>query len=191
MNFRRLTAVAVMSIAAVGIAAGTANAEPEALVANGVDHGVPFHSMLSNAGKSVTTTVDAGMFALSSDSNSVTLANNSGQVIAQIPLVYQFAGQSVSVAPAIESAGKTLTLTPTNAANARAQDITSQQWFFSELNRSSGGALAGAIIGGIIGFFFLGIGAIPGALIGAGIGLVVVGGQPLIDSAFAYFGGQP
>jgi hypothetical protein len=61
----------------------------------------------------------------------------------------------------------------------------------SELQRASLGAAVGAAIGAGIGFLFLGVGLIPGAIIGAGIGLAVAGGPPLLDSAIAYFSGQP
>ncbi|KAA0021305.1 hypothetical protein [Antrihabitans cavernicola] len=191
MHIRKFAAVAVMAIAAVGITAGTANAQPAELAppaVAGVDHGIAYKTLLTDAGKAVTTTIDAGTFSLSRDASSVTLADKNGGVVAQIPLTFQVADRQVSAVPTIDPSGQSLTLTPTHVA---LQDIGSQQWFFGELQRASTGALVGALIGAAIGVIFLGIGFIPGGLIGAGIGLLVAGGQPLIDSGFAYFGGQP
>ncbi|PSK26555.1 hypothetical protein D6158_36300 [Nocardia seriolae] len=93
------------------------------------------------------------------------------------------AGKKVELAAAIDNDGRQLTLTPVSAPNMTVKDISSQDWFFSELQH----AALGAVIGGIIGFLFVGIGAPFGAL----IGLLVAGGQPLIDSGSAYFSGQP
>lgn len=190
MKFTKLS-IAATFVAAVLAIAGvtTASAAPAPPAYQGVDQGIGYTTFLSPAARAVTTTVDTGTFTLAG--NTVTLTNPGGAVVAQIPLVYEAAGQRIVTTPAVEDDGRTLVLVPDAALNAAAADINSQQWFFAELQRASLGALVGAIIGGVIGFFFFIGGAIPGALIGAGIGLLVAGGQPLIDSGVAYFSGRP
>ena len=133
--------------------------------------------------KAITTTVGVGTFALTGDT--VALTDDAGAVIAQIPLVYQAADRQLTVTPSIADNGRTLTLVP-DANGAALADIDAQQWFYYELNRAAPGAAVGALIGAAVGVFFLGIGFIPGAAIGALIGLLVAGGQPLIDSGFAF-----
>ena len=194
MNVNKLTAIAVMSIASIGIAAGTANAQPASLsTVNGSDHGIGYHVQLSSVANAVTTTVDAGSFALSQNASSVTLSDGRGAPVAEIPLSYRFQGAEVSLTPFLGDSGRSLTLTPASAPATviAAQDISSQSRFIEQLQRASTGAAVGAVIGGAIGLLFFGIGIVPGVIIGAAIGLVAAGGQPLADAAIAYFSGQP
>ena len=188
MQIGRLAAVAAMAVTAVGISAGTVNAQPTASApaVHGVDHGIAFDTVLNEAGKAITTTVDAGSFALTKDA--VTLTDKGGALVAQIPLSFHDANRAITAVPTITDNGRSLTLTPKDVA---LNNVGSQQWFFDQLQRASLGAAVGAVIGAIVGFFFLFAGAIPGAIAGAAIGLLVAGGQPLIDSGFAYFSGQP
>ncbi|MCX5045816.1 DUF3482 domain-containing protein [Aldersonia sp. NBC_00410] len=194
MKLSKLTVTAVLAAGAVAVAAGTANAAPvasppAAAVASpayvGTDHGIGYRTYLSQAGRAITTTVDAGTFRLVGDR--VTLTDPSGVLIAEVPLGYEIAGQRMSVEPLISNAGRTLSVLPgVGATDAALQNIDAQQWFYNELNRAAPGAAIGALIGAGIGLFFLGVGVIPGAAIGALIGLIAVGGQPLVDSAFAF-----
>ena len=191
MRFGKTAATAVMAVVAVGLASGTAHGEPAVLAdpavtssANGIDYQVG----MSGDGQSIVATVGGGEFELTADRSAVTLADATGNVVERLPLSYVAHGQEVPLAAAIADDGQTLTLTP---ASAPLQYITpGQDWFMAELQHAAPGALVGAIIGGLIGIFFFGIGLIPGAAIGAVIGLLVAGGQPLIDSGFAYFSGQ-
>ncbi|MBJ8343473.1 DUF6861 domain-containing protein [Antrihabitans sp. YC2-6] len=193
MKIRKLAATAVLAVATLGLAAGTAHGEPAGLTApaySGASHGLAYETALTNDGTSISTTLDSGTFAMNGDA--VTIADAAGNVIERLPLVFQVRGQELPIAAQIANDGRTLTMTPTGVSNPAIHDVGSQQWFISELQRAAvPGALVGAIIGGIIGFFFFGIGVIPGAIIGGLIGLFVAGGQPLIDSGFAYFSGQP
>ena len=191
MRFGKTAATAVMAVVAVGLASGTAHGEPAVLAdpavtssANGIDYQVG----MSGDGQSIVATVGGGEFELTADRSAVTLADATGNVVERLPLSYVAHGQEVPLAAAIADDGQTLTLTP---ASAPLQYISpGQDWFMAELQHAAPGALVGAIIGGLIGIFFFGIGLIPGAAIGAVIGLLVAGGQPLIDSGFAYFSGQ-
>ncbi|MFI5775605.1 hypothetical protein [Nocardia sp. NPDC051570] len=198
MRVTTFAATALIAAAATGIATGTSYAEPvpaqgqsaDTPAVHGVDHGVDYTSRLAEAGKSVVTTVTGGKFSLDADGGSVTLADNAGQVVTRFPLSVRPSGDKVQIAAAIDADGSRLTLAP-KAITVTAKDISSQEWFFSELQRASLGAAVGAVIGGLIGLILGVFPLIPGAALGAVIGLLVAGGQPLIDSGMAYFSGQP
>lgn len=200
MKVGKLTTIAVMAIAAVGITAGTAHAAPAPAGFENSDGGVGYRTEVS--GQAVTTIVDAGAFTLTRAGSAVSLTNDAGAVVAEIPLVFDVAGQQVSVAPAIDAAGRSLTLTPSvSPASATVlQDVSAQDRFLYELNRASFGIGVAAAIGAGIGLVtgcIIGIvvGCIPGVLIGAAIGAVVgavnTGGQPLLDAGYQYLTGQP
>ncbi|MCM6775454.1 DUF456 domain-containing protein [Nocardia sp. CDC159] len=204
MRFSKFAATALIATAATGITAATATAAPgvaepgtdqvqaqAAPAVHGADQGVGYTTRIDDAGKSIVTTVTGGRFALDTGANAVTLINDAGQVVMNYPLTVQNAGKTAEIAAAVDADGSRLTLTPKGEAVASVKDISAQQWFFDELQRASLGAAVGAVIGGLIGLFFIGIGAIPGALLGAVIGLLVAGGPSLLAAGQAYFSGQP
>ncbi|MEU1980616.1 hypothetical protein [Nocardia sp. NPDC019395] len=207
MRYKKFAATAIMAAAATGIAAGTGSAAPAPAApavaqqenavteVTGQDRGVDYTLALAEAGKSLVTTVSGGTFSLDAANDAVVLTNAAGERLTSIPLSQRMGDRVVAVAATIEKDSSRLTLTPqaTPVAGApgRADFIGAQQWFMNELQAASLGAAVGAAIGAGIGFLFLGVGLIPGAIIGAGIGLAAAGGQPLLDSAVAYFSGQP
>jgi hypothetical protein len=199
MRINKFTAAALLAIGATGVTAGTAYAAPAqvqpahsqvAPVLQGVDHGISYRSTLA-AGNALVTTVTAGTFAMTPDNKAVTVADAGGALVGTVPTSVHVDGHTITVRPTIDRSGTRLTLTPVVGQVSGLRDINSQQWFFYELQRASLGGIVGAIIGAIIGFFGLFVSAIPGAIIGGIIGLLVVGGQPLINSGSAYFSGQP
>jgi hypothetical protein len=138
--------------------------------------------------KSIVAAVTGGAFSLDADQKSVSVKNSEGIVVTSIPLKAKVGDQLIPIATTIDASAQKLTLTPdvqptAGAVAATAEAISSQDWFFSELQRAS----LGAVIGGIIGFFFFGIGLPVGAL----IGLLIAGGPSLINAGIAYFSGQP
>jgi hypothetical protein len=196
MKYKKFAATAMMAVAATGIAAGTSGAAPAApapAVQNqaapavqGEDHGVNYAVQLVD--KSIVAAVTGGAFSLDTDQKYVTVKNTEGAVVTSIPLQAKVGDQLIPIAATIDPSAQKLTLTPdvkptASAAAASAEAISSQEWFFSELQRAS----LGAVIGGIIGFFFFGIGLPVGAL----IGLLIAGGPNLINAGIAYFSGQP
>ncbi|MTL14247.1 hypothetical protein GL307_22650 [Nocardia seriolae] len=193
MKYRKFATTALIAAAATGIAAGTGYAAPAdpapavqaqpAAQVQGAQQGVDYVVTVAEAGNGIITRVTGGQFGLSADGKSVALRNQDGVVVTQVNLSSEVAGKKVELAAAIDNDARQRTLTPGRAPNMTVKDISSQDWFFSELQH----AALGAVIGGIIGFLFVGIGAPFGAL----IGLLVAGGQPLIDSGSAYFSGQP
>ncbi|WP_329408772.1 hypothetical protein OG563_41040 [Nocardia vinacea] len=193
MKYKKFAATAIMAVAATGVAAGTSGAAPAvpapavqnqaAPAVQGEDHGVNYAVQLVD--KSIVAAVTGGAVSLDADQKYVTVKNTEGAVVTSIPLKAQVGDQLIPIAATIDPAGQKLTLTPevTPTAAVSAEAISSQEWFFSELQRAS----LGAVIGGIIGFFFFGIGLPVGAL----IGLLIAGGPNLINAGIAYFSGQP
>ncbi|WP_194813711.1 hypothetical protein [Nocardia sp. XZ_19_385] len=199
MRYKKFAATAIIAAAATGIAAGTAGAAPAvpapavqnqaAPAVQGEDQGVGYAVQLAD--KSIVAALTGGAFSLDADKKYVTVKNTEGAVVTQIPLAAKVGEQLIPIAATIDEAGQKLTLTPdlkdvtlsADAPKLQAEAIGSQEWFFSELQRAS----LGAVIGGIIGFFFFGIGIFPGAL----IGLLIAGGPSLINAGIAYFSGQP
>ncbi|WP_024804836.1 hypothetical protein [Nocardia sp. BMG51109] len=202
MKYKKFAATSLLAIAATGVAAGTSYAQPAAPAepgqvqqaapsVHGEDRGIAYTTQIDAAGKSVVTTVTGGAFSLDTAAQSVSLRNDAGDVVMQYPLAVVSGGQRGEVAASVAADGRTLTMTPQGGVVAQVQNISAQEWFFAELQRSSLGAGVGAAIGALVGFFFLGVGLIPGALIGAVIGLLVAGGPSLLAAGQAYFSGQP
>lgn len=197
MKYKKFATVAMIAVAATGIAAGTSYAAPgvpaetapavvqvaPASEAQGQDQGVDYSVKLAETGNTVITQVTGGAFSLDADGKAVSLKNQDGKVVAQVPLIGKVGQQEIALTAAIDNEGRQLSLTSPKAEDVSVKFIGSQEWFFAELQRASLGALIGAIIGA----FFFGIGLPFGAL----IGLLIAGGQPLINSGLAYFSGQP
>lgn len=202
MRFTNIVGTSLIAIAATSIAYGTAYAEPAApapapsqvqtqqsQAVHGTDQGVGYTTELADMGNKIVTTVTGGKFALASDKSAVTLTNDQGAVVMSYPLSAK-GPNGTTVAAAVSEDGTSLTLTPKGQPISSVKNISGQDWFFSELQHASLGAAVGAVIGFLVGLLFIGIGSIPGAVLGGVIGLLVAGGQPLIDSAFAYFSGN-
>ncbi len=90
------------------------------------------------------------------------------------------------------------TLDPADIASATPAAATpeAEQRWNAELQRALPGAIVGGIIGGVIAFPLGGLilspfTVVPGAIIGAGLGLLAVGGQPLIDAYNARYSEPP
>jgi hypothetical protein len=199
MKLRKLAAVATMTIAAMGITAGTSYAAPAA------QDEINYESHVD--GQSVVTVIDAGAFQVSGDGQSVELQDNAGNTVVSLPLAVQLGDIQLPFAREISEDGKTLTLTPsTDLSQAtpvapedkvvpgitpvalKVTDVASpdenlkaQQNFASQLGIATAvGGLTGTIIGAIIGTFVMpAVGTVAGAGIGGVIGTIVVGGPTL------------
>lgn len=211
MKFARLartTVTALVGVAALSVASGTAHADPAPLV-SGLDQGVEYSTTTTEDGTGVTTILDTGTFRLDATAETVEVLDASGTSIATIPLAYRVGDQEFSIAPLLGVDDRVLTLTPeTNPALATpvarsilpVTDVNSQSRFLDELNKAAFGAGVsaaigagiGLVIGCVVGVF---VGCIPGVVIGAAaggvIGLVNTGGYPLQSAAFDYFTGRP
>ncbi|MGW4767860.1 hypothetical protein ACWEO2_07450 [Nocardia sp. NPDC004278] len=207
MKFGML-AVTFLSLAAVGVAAGTAHANPAEVAkdvsASGVEQGIGYHTVLSDTKderkethRVVTTAVDSGKFELTDNGTKVLLKSDTGAVVAEVPLTYQLSGTNVAVDQAITDGGRTLALTPKLTAKniGEMQPVNSMARLTDEINKNIvgvilGGAL-GLVIGAIVGVFFFSIITGPiGAVVGAIAGGYIMGGQSFMDAMMAVVNGE-
>ncbi len=106
MKFRKLAAVAAMTIAAVGLTAGTSYAAPAVTAPEKINYETKAE------GDSVVTVIDAGSFAVSGDGKSVELQDSDGNAVVSLPLAIQLGDLQLPFEREISEDGKTLTLTP-------------------------------------------------------------------------------
>ncbi|MEU2253303.1 hypothetical protein [Nocardia xishanensis] len=201
MKFGTLATTTIAVAAAMGIAAGTVNANPpekQEISASGVDQEVGYRAVLSDTSRAVTTTVEGGRFELADNGAKVLLKSDRGAVVTDVPLTYELSGQHLSVTNEISADGRKLTLTPTADAKAigELQQVDSMARLTSELNKNVVGVVAGGLLGGLIGavlgvgFFSIITGPV-GAVVGAIAGGYIMGGQPFMDAMNAAISGQP
>ncbi|WP_433198329.1 hypothetical protein ACQP1G_03645 [Nocardia sp. CA-107356] len=202
MKFGKCSAIAVMTIAAVGGTAGTANAQPaaieQAVTTSGVEQGIGYNTALSTDDKVVTTTLDAGKFVLSANGNAVNVQADSGAVIAEVPLTFEVAGHAIPVGYQIADSGRRLSLTPEVSPKdiAELKNINSFDNFVQQANQNILGMILGGVlggyVGGLVGFgIFSVITGTIGLVAGALAGGAVMGGQPFVDALTALATGQP
>ncbi|KAA8877296.1 hypothetical protein F3087_44790 [Nocardia colli] len=175
MKMQQLAATAFIAIAATGITAGTAYAEPtEATTAlSRVEHGVGYTSELSQDHQGVSTTLTSGRFEISRDGTAVSVTAPDGVELARLPMAIQASGQQIHLAPQIGSDGTTLTLRSADAPGAAVSDVQEFRHSVKEIQQADKvqaiadahdvvllGCVPGAIVGGAIG-------AVIGALVGA------------------------
>jgi len=201
MKLTKFAATSALVIAAMGVGAGTAYADPAP-----APEAVGYAAHID--GRSVVTVLDAGGFRVTSDGKSVEIRNAAGTVLQALPLSYRIGDQEFSIAPLVE--GRTLTLTPeTDPAKATPADVAQpfdprnlaalgeNLAVFEKLadgvdSAVTVGSLIGTLVGAVIGCVAAGstIAACPAAIAtGAGVGGVVgtiVAGVPVL----AYNGWQ-
>lgn len=204
MRLKKFAATALLSVAALGVGAGTSHANP-------APETIDWTSNVE--GHSVVTTIDAGAFKVSGDGTSIELQDSTGKPVVVLPLAFQLNSLQFPMEQEISEDGKTVTLTPVfdlgkaksisgdvtaqpiNGAGLAIKDIASpeenlkaQQTFSSQLAiATAAGSLTGTIIGCVAGFAALIptiAGSIPGCVAGAGIGAIVgtiaAGGPTLV-----------
>ncbi|QIS15986.1 hypothetical protein [Nocardia arthritidis] len=212
MRISKFTATALLAIAAMGFTSGAAHADPAQAQVNPADplalrgsfHEIAYQVTPSTDRRATVAAVQNGRFAVTHDGKIVTLTDESGNVVAAIPMAVHLSGHRVGLLPTVDETGSTLTITPVNEAEAPVRDVDAQERLMGEVQQAMPTILAGAGIGAAIGFllgFPLGlfivdvitvpITTVAGAAIGAAIGLAVGGGQPAVDAALAYFDAQP
>jgi hypothetical protein len=210
MKFGKFAATALIAVATVGIAAGTANANPptstppaaapatapvtkaKEITASGVDHGVTYHATLSDLSRKLTTVVDHGRFVLAENGTEVDLKSASGNALATVPLSYKFDGSTVHVAQQISADGHQLVLVPQASAKeiGSLQPVNSMARLTAEINKNIVGVVAGGVIGGLIGavcglFWLSWLTGPIGLLVGAIAGGYIMGGQPFLNAVTA------
>jgi hypothetical protein len=208
MKFGKITGVVFLAVGAVGIAAGTAYAEPGAArqpaavvhndATSGVDNGIHYRTTVSLATKAITATVDAGRFAVAADGSSVVLKSDTGATLDRIALGSDIAGHVYTASEQISRDGRTLTLTPQVSGReiGRLENIDSFGFLMNEVERNIVGVAIGGILGGFLGSL-LGVGLLSiitgplGGLIGAVAGGYLEGGQQFLNAVEAVASGRP
>lgn len=203
MKFGTFAATALLTIAALGVAAGTVHAEPapaptEQLRTEGVEKGVDYETTVDQETGTITTAVEAGRFELTPDGERAILKADNGEVVAEVPLNYEISGSEVAVAHEISDDGRELELTPTVTAEdiGEMREVGSMSQLTNELQKNVVGIAVGAVLGGLlgalIGLGFLSIITGPiGLVVGAIAGGYIMGGQPFIDAVMAVLRGEP
>ncbi|MGO4615197.1 hypothetical protein AB4305_10565 [Nocardia sp. 2YAB30] len=202
MKFGTIAAITLSAVAAVGIAAGTANAQPveanREVTTSGVEQGVDYKTTVSDKTGAITTAVEHGKFALVDNGAKIALTSDAGAVVAEVPLTFQVSGGRLSVAQEISDNGTRLALTPVADAKeiGEMQPISSMNRLIAELNENVVGVVGGALLGGLLGaliglgFFSIITGPI-GLVVGAIAGGAIQGGQPFTDALMAVVNGEP
>ncbi|WP_242676748.1 hypothetical protein [Rhodococcus sp. ABRD24] len=190
MKLHRTTAVSVLAIAALGVATGTAYAEPGPPAGPGAIH---YQTQIGANGTSLDTVLDSGTFRVAG--NGVEVVDPEGATVGAIPLTYQVAGVDVPLIPSVD--GSRLTLTPAIPAQgvAALHNVDARQDAYDNMVRQieqgwfNGGAMnaqIGAGVGAVVGcVLFLFVGCIPGAAIGGAIGAVtgITNNNPAVQPA--------
>ncbi|MDQ1181903.1 ammonium transporter [Rhodococcus sp. SORGH_AS_0301] len=208
MKLRRLVATSAIAIASLGVATGTAYAQPATTTpsATTTESAPAENSELNWAsrveGGKVITTVDAGLFRASDDGKSVVLEDNEGNRVVSLPLSFNLNGVEFPYGVEYTDEGRTVTLIPNLAApmglapasleqNAAspAENTAAEQSFASQLGLATSiggltGTVIGAVAGAVLGLPLLGAGSvitipIAGAA-GGFIGTIVAGGPTLV-----------
>ncbi|MFE1593620.1 hypothetical protein [Nocardia sp. NPDC058705] len=204
---------ALLAVGVIVAAGGNGHAEPNPAVVEqqaaapslrGADKGVNYQVSATDDRRAVVTTIDTGRFQFVHDTKVVAMTDESGAVLAALPMVVRVGEHSVPLIPSIDEKGTSLTLTPVTESTAPVRDISAQERFFAETQRLQPQIIEGAAIGAAIGFvlgFPLGlfvldfitvpVATVAGAAIGAMAGYAMAGGQPAIDTALAYVTGAP
>lgn len=210
MRLTKITATALLTLAATGITAGLAPATPgpdrAALDLSGTVQQIDYRVTADEDRRTAVTTIEGGRFELVEDSRVVALTDRAGHIVAAFPMAVHLGDKQVELTPLIENDGTSLTLAPATSETAPTplRDINAEERFFAEVERHKPAIITGAIIGGAIGFVLglpLGlfvldfitvpVGTVVGAAIGAFAGLAHSGGQPAIDAAVAYLNRAP
>ncbi|MDQ1203240.1 ammonium transporter [Rhodococcus sp. SORGH_AS_0303] len=201
MTLRRLVATSAIAIASLGVATGTAYAQPATTTpsATTTESAPAENSELNWASRveagGVVTTVDAGMFRASDDGKTVDLVDEEGNTILSLPLSFNLNGVEFPYGVEYTDEGRTVKLIPNlaapmglapnaleNTVASPAENTAAEQSFASQLGLATSiGGLTGTIIGAVIGGIIVpAIGIVPGAGVGGVIGTIVAGGPTLV-----------
>ncbi|MFI9408830.1 hypothetical protein [Nocardia gamkensis] len=167
MKFRELVATTLLTIAATGVTAATAYGQAEIYdpVVSGNESGVSYTTSVAPDRTSAVVTLDSGTFARTP--GGIAVLGPDGSVVTTVPttMVSMF-GQQVEVAPDIDAAGTTLTLSPVGAAVPE----PGAPQFVGDAGSTLGGVAIGCAIGALVGLVFFIVGVFPGCVVGGLIG---------------------
>ncbi len=201
MKLSKMVVTSVFVAAAMGLASGTAYADPTPAAPETPAQDIGYESNLED--RTIVTTIDAGVFKVADDGKTVDVLDQAENVVVTLPLSFNLGGMSFPYEQNVDNDGKTLRLVPQldlnkASANSRTlgakqvasteENLLAQQTFVTQLGIASAiggftGTAIGAIAGAIIGAPSLAgvIATIPiGAGVGGVIGTIVAGGPTLV-----------
>lgn len=191
MKLRKFAATSALVIAALGVTAGTAYADPApAPSANSTlqtDIAPGIHYNASLVDHSVVITTDAG--SLAARDGQFQVVDATGKVVSALPLSYQRDGLNFPIAAAID--GNKATLTPstdraqaTPIADVHYVDATANPNFNQALSNLGNEVAIGVAVGSLIGTAIgAGIGCIAGGIVSGMAGAAVTIGTLAVPAA--------
>ncbi|OZC62584.1 hypothetical protein CH306_04845 [Rhodococcus sp. 15-725-2-2b] len=197
MKLRKLAVTSALVAVAMGLASGTAYAQPAEETAPGdTNYTVDLED------RTIVTTIDAGVFKVADDGKTVDVLDAADNTLVTLPLSFNLGGLNFPYEQNVDDNGKTLRLVPNldftkASANSRSigattvaspeENLKAQQNFSSQLGIATAvGGLTGTIIGAGLGLAGITIGPLVfatlpiGATIGGVIGTIVAGGPTLV-----------
>lgn len=196
MKLRKLVVTSALVAVAMGLASGTAYAQPSDETAPGdTNYTVDLED------RTIVTTIDAGVFKVADDGKTVDVLDAADTTLVTLPLSFNLGGLNFPYEQNVDDNGKTLRLVPNldftkASANSRSigattvaspeENLKAQQNFASQLGIATAiGGLTGTAIGAAIGCVVtLPAGCLPGLVTGAGvggiIGTITAGGPTLV-----------
>ncbi|OZF55381.1 hypothetical protein [Rhodococcus sp. 14-2470-1a] len=205
MKLSKLVVTAAFVASAMGLASGTAYAQPATDAPAPSEEGtagenIGFESNLED--RTIVTTIDAGVFKVADDGKTVDVLDSTDKVVVTLPLSFNLGGLNFPYEQNVDNDGKTLRLVPqldltkasANSASVGATKVAStdenlkaQQTFASQLGLATAiGGFTGTVVGAGLGLLGVTIGPLvfatvpAGAAIGGVIGTIIVGGPTLI-----------
>ena len=207
MKLSKLVATAAFLAAAMGLASGTAYADP-APAAPSTSEEIGFESNLED--RTIVTTIDAGVFKVADDGKTVDVLDSADNVVVTLPLSFNLGGLNFPYEQNVDDDGKTLRLVPVldftkASADSRSvgatpvaspdENLKAQQTFSSQLGiataiRGLTGTIIGAALGliGIVGGPTVIASVITGAGIGGVVGTIIAGGPTLVIAGIDLIG---
>ncbi|KAA8881875.1 hypothetical protein F3087_40105 [Nocardia colli] len=201
MKLGTLTVAACTVTIALGVGAGTADAEPakaiREIATTGIEHGIGYRTVLADSAKTSTTAVTRGRFEMNDDGSTVLLETETGAVVAEIPLAFDIGGHRLSAGQEIGDSGRTLTLTAkaVDREIGEMRPVDSMARLIAAINSNVVGMVVGGTLGALIGavlglgFFSIITGPI-GLIVGAVAGAFIMGGQPFTDAVLGVINGE-
>lgn len=204
MKLSKLVVTAAFVAAAMGLASGTAYADPapEAPAADAPAAGEEIGYQSNLEDRTIVTTIDAGVFKVADDGKTVDVLDSADKIVVTLPLSFNLGGLNFPYEQNVDNDGKTLRLVPQfdlnkASANSRSigatpvasadENLKAQQNFASQLGLATAiGGFTGTAIGfgiGAIGFLAgpVALATIPTfATIGGIVGTIVAGGPTLV-----------
>ncbi|OZE06901.1 hypothetical protein CH249_19855 [Rhodococcus sp. 05-2255-3B1] len=196
MKLRKLAVTSALVAVAMGLASGTAYAQPAEETAPGdTNYTVDLED------RTIVTTIDAGVFKVADDGKTVDVLDAADNTLVTLPLSFNLGGLNFPYEQNVDDNGKTLRLVPNldftkASANSRSigattvaspeENLKAQQNFSSQLGIATAiGGFTGTAIGAVIGCIVtlpagcIG-GLVTGATVGGVIGTIAAGGPTLV-----------